>query len=53
MDPVLGIGLIMLVGFLGGRIAVRLGLPSLTGYIIFGLLLGRSRLRLSNQLKVP
>ena len=40
MDPVLGIGLIMLVGFFGGRIAARLGLPSLTGYIIFGLLLG-------------
>jgi len=40
MDPVLGIRLIMLAGFLGGRIAARYGLPSLTGYIIFGLLLG-------------
>jgi len=40
MDPVLGVGLIMLVGFLGGRIASRFGLPSLTGYIVFGLFLG-------------
>lgn len=30
----------MLIGFWGGRIAAFLKLPSLTGYIIFGLLLG-------------
>ncbi len=40
MDVVLGVGLIMLIGFWGGRIAAFLKLPSLTGYIIFGLLLG-------------
>lgn len=40
MDAVLGIGLIMLIGFWGGRIAAFLRLPSLTGYIVFGLLLG-------------
>lgn len=40
MNIILGIGIIMLIGFVGGRIASCLKLPSLTGYIIFGLLCG-------------
>lgn len=40
MNIILGIGIIMVIGFLGGRIASLLKLPSLTGYIIFGLVFG-------------
>jgi diguanylate cyclase (GGDEF)-like protein len=40
MNIVLGIGIIMVIGFLGGRIASLLKLPSLTGYIISGLIFG-------------
>ena len=40
MNIVLGIGIIMIIGFLGGRIASLLKLPSLTGYIIAGLIFG-------------
>lgn len=40
LNSFLGVGLIMFVGFIGGRIALKLGLPSLTGYIVMGLLLG-------------
>lgn len=40
MNLVLGMGLVMVVGLAGGWVASRLGLPSLTGYLVFGLLLG-------------
>ncbi len=40
MNEVLGIGLIMILGFWGGRLAAYIKLPSLTGYIVFGLICG-------------
>jgi Kef-type K+ transport system membrane component KefB len=46
MNIVLGLGLIMLTGFVGGQIAIKCKLPSLTGYVIFGLLMGPYVIRL-------
>jgi len=42
MNHSLYIAIIMLVGLLGGKLASKLKLPSVTGYIIFGMLLGPS-----------
>ncbi len=42
MDLFLKISIIILVGLLGGRIAKKFGLPSVSGYIVAGLLLGPS-----------
>ena len=42
MDLFLKISIIILVGLLGGRIAKKFGLPSVSGYIVAGLLLGTS-----------
>lgn len=42
LDLFLKISIIILVGLLGGRIAKKLGLPSVSGYIVAGLLLGPS-----------
>ncbi len=39
-DPVLGLGAVMLIGFIGGRLAASVKLPALTGYIVAGLMLG-------------
>ena len=38
MDLFLKISIIILVGLLGGRIAKKFGLPSVSGYIVAGLL---------------
>lgn len=46
MDTVLGMALIMLMGFAGGQAARRLGLPSLTGYVVAGLVAGPHTLAL-------
>lgn len=42
MNYSLYIAIIMLVGLLGGKLASKIKLPSVTGYIIFGMLLGPS-----------
>lgn len=46
MDIILALGLFLLLGFLGGRLANRLRFPALTGYIIVGLVIGPHLLRL-------
>lgn len=46
MTTPLYLALIMLVGLAGGKIANKLSLPSLTGYIIGGMLLGPSLLNI-------
>lgn len=38
------VGLILLFGFLGSRLARRIGLPSVTGYIFSGVIVGHSML---------
>jgi Kef-type K+ transport system membrane component KefB len=45
-NPVLLFGLLLLAGFAGGELAQRLRLPRITGYVLIGLLLGRSGLGL-------
>lgn len=42
MNATLYVGIILLVGLVGGKIASKFNLPSVTGYILFGLLLGPS-----------
>lgn len=42
MNATLYIGIILLVGLIGGKITSKIKLPSVTGYILFGLLLGPS-----------
>lgn len=39
MDPVLVVGIIVIVGFIFGEIAIRLKLPKVTGYILAGIFL--------------
>ncbi len=46
MDFIFAVGLILLIGFLGSRIAHRLRFPAVTGYILAGLIIGPSVLRL-------
>lgn len=36
------LGIVLLVGFIGGKIATRFGLPNVSGYLLAGLLLGPS-----------
>lgn len=55
MEEILGLGILLSVGLVGGKISHHLGLPSVTGYILIGLLLGPSGLsiigpRLSEKL---
>lgn len=45
-NPVLLFGLLLLAGFAGGELVQRLRLPRITGYVIVGLVLGRSGLDL-------
>jgi len=42
LNTPLYIGIILLVGLVGGKVASKVNLPSVTGYILFGLLLGPS-----------
>ncbi|MBU2609105.1 MAG: cation:proton antiporter, partial [Chloroflexi bacterium] len=44
MDVALAIGVMIIVGFLGGRLAHRFKFPMITGYIIVGVLLSPSLL---------
>ena len=39
---IFGVGALLLAGFVGGKVAMRLKLPTISGYIIAGLLLGPS-----------
>ncbi len=43
---IFGIGALLLAGFLGGKLVSRIRLPSITGYIVAGLLLGPSVLNI-------
>ena len=46
MNTTLALGLLLVVGLLGGSLAVRGGMPSVTGYILLGLVIGPSFLGL-------
>ena len=45
-NVIFGAGILLVCGFFGGKLAQRLKLPSITGYIVTGLLLGPSVLKL-------
>ncbi len=42
MNVFLRLGLLLVIGFFGGKLMKRIKLPTVTGYILIGLLLGRS-----------
>lgn len=46
MDVLFKLGILLVVGILGGRVARRLALPDVTGYLVAGLLLGPSLLNI-------
>jgi Kef-type K+ transport system membrane component KefB len=48
LDIGLKVVIAALVGFLGGRLAKKAGLPSVSGYLIFGLILGPSFINFFN-----
>ena len=48
LDIGLKVFIAALVGFIGGRLAKKLALPAVSGYLVFGLLLGPSFLTLFN-----
>ena len=39
---ILKIAIVLLFGFIGGKVARKLKLPDVSGYLIFGILLGPS-----------
>jgi Kef-type K+ transport system membrane component KefB len=41
-DPMVFVGLLLLLSFLGGKLANHLNFPRVTGYLVFGMLLGPS-----------
>lgn len=43
---IFGVGALLLAGFVGGKLAARLKLPTISGYIVAGLLLGPSILNI-------
>ncbi|KAB3530067.1 cation:proton antiporter [Alkaliphilus serpentinus] len=49
MDILIKISVVLLVGILGGRLAKLLKLPNVTGYLIGGLLIGPSFLKVIND----
>ncbi len=46
MNLIFAISLLLLIGYFGGRLARRIRLPEVTGYILVGILIGPSCLRL-------
>lgn len=46
LSPILLIGLILFIGTAGGRLFQRLRIPQVVGYIVMGIILGQSGLRL-------
>lgn len=46
MDLILKIAIVLLVGFIGGKVAKKLKLPEVSGYLVFGLILGPSAMLL-------
>lgn len=42
MNSLLVLGVILVTGFVGGQVARRLGLPSVTGYLLIGIVIGPS-----------
>ena len=42
MNIALAAGIIVIAGFIGGKLAQRVGLPTITGYIVVGVLMGPS-----------
>jgi len=49
MNLVFAIAILLLIGYFGGRLARRIRLPEVTGYILMGILIGPSCLRLIPQ----
>ncbi len=45
-DPVMGVGLLLLLGYLGGQLAKKIKLPAVAGYCLMGFLLSPSFLNL-------
>ncbi len=43
---IFGVGVLLLAGFVGGKVAARLKLPSISGYVVAGIALGPSVLNL-------
>ncbi len=52
MELLLKISIVLLIGVLGGRLAKRIHLPYVTGYLIGGLLIGPSILRLVSEVDI-
>lgn len=49
MNATFYIGLVLLTGLVGGKVTSKFNLPSVTGYILFGLLLGPSFFNIINK----
>ena len=50
LDLFFKLSIIILVGLLGGRVAQKVALPSVSGYIVAGLILGPSFIDLVSQI---
>jgi len=48
MDSLFALGLVLIIGLSGGLLSRRLGLPSITGYVVVGLLMGPTVLGIVN-----
>jgi Kef-type K+ transport system membrane component KefB len=46
LNVILSAGIVLIIGLLGAQIVRRFGLPSITGYILFGIILGPNILNL-------
>ncbi|MCR5484246.1 MAG: cation:proton antiporter, partial [Clostridiales bacterium] len=49
ISPLFAVGIAMAAGLLFNRLAKKVGLPNVTGYLISGLLIGKCVLRLLDQ----
>lgn len=49
MDLLLKIGIVIITGILGGKLAKRFNLPNVTGYLVAGLFIGPSFLKLISE----
>lgn len=53
MNIFVKIALVLVFGLIGGRVARRFNLPNVTGYLIGGLFLGPSFLKIITEVDVP
>ena len=52
ITTILSIGLLMFLGFLGSRVVTKIKLPSITGYLLVGVLIGPSGINAVTSEKV-